>query len=265
MNSYYDLLQVDASCSPEELKRAFRRRAKELHPDVTPAVESVEMIRLLIQAYRTLSDPILREDYDRRHRIHFSGDRFNYRDFLRQRADDLVSQAKLIFFDLLHDSPADALALYEELSENNGFRLQDYLDRDDFMDCAFLLAEELERRGDLIEAYELLICIAGLERERPYFRHFFDEVTARLRAIVCFRMPHNLDSEQVIRRLDELIALRFTRKDTAFFLKKAAELHLENDNVSVAAQYLRRGLELDRKLSGHKKLLQKIARYARAG
>ncbi|TVQ38393.1 MAG: J domain-containing protein [Spirochaetaceae bacterium] len=262
MQSYYDLLQVEISCSPEELRTAFRRRAKELHPDVTSAAESVETMRLLIQAYRTLSDPILREDYDRRHGVHLGAVRFDYREFLRERCDDLTSQARLIFFDLLHNSAEQALELYGQLGAGNGFRLQDHLDREDFMDCAYLLAEEYERRGELNKAYDLLVDIVRFERERPYFRHFFEEVTARLRSIVCFRMPAILETDQVIRRLDELVDLHFTRKDTAFFLKKAAELHLENDNVGDAAECLRRGLELDQKLSGHKKLLEKIARYA---
>lgn len=262
MQSYYDLLQVEISCSPEDLRRAFRRRAKELHPDLTSAAESVEKMRLLIQAYRTLSDPILREDYDRRHAVHAGKVRFDYREFLRQRGNDLASQAKLVFFDLLHNSSEDALALYNRVSLAHGFWLQDYLDREDFMDCAFLLAEEFERRDQLESAYDLLVRIAQLERERPYFRHFFEEVTARLRSIVCFRMPVTRQSKEVLSRLDELISLRFTRKDTAFFLKKAAELHLENDNTADAAECLRRGLELDQKLSGHKKLQQKISGWA---
>lgn len=220
------------------------------------------MMRLLIQAYRTLSDPILREDYDRRHGVHLGTERFDYREFLRERRNDLASQAKLVFFDLLHNHPDDALALYDELRSVTEFELADHLDREDFMDCAYLLAEEFERRGELVKAYELLLHIARFEQERPYFRHFFEEVTVRLRAIVCFRMPSTLDNEQVLMRLNELIGLKFPRKDIAFFLKKAAELHLENDNVKVAAEYLRRGLELDQKLSGHKKLQEKIARYA---
>ncbi|MFW6313201.1 MAG: J domain-containing protein [Spirochaetota bacterium] len=34
MNSYYEILKIDASSSSEQIKRAFRKRAKELHPDV---------------------------------------------------------------------------------------------------------------------------------------------------------------------------------------------------------------------------------------
>ena len=264
MDTYYDLLQVPISCSPEELKRAFRRRAKELHPDVRTAAASVEMMRLLIQAYRTLSDPILREDYDRRHALFAEPHRFDYREFLRARSSDLDSQAKLIFYDLLHNNADAAVELYRDLVRSAGFNLRMHMDREDFMDCAFLLAEEYDKRGDLEGAFDLLVWIVEHERERPYFRHFFDEVTARLRAIVCFRMPTELDREAVLERLETMIRLDFSRKETAFFLKKAAELHLENDDVRSAQRCLVRGLELDEKLSGYKKLQEKIARYAYA-
>ena len=36
MLSYYDLLNVDARASTAEIKKAFRERAKELHPDRNP-------------------------------------------------------------------------------------------------------------------------------------------------------------------------------------------------------------------------------------
>jgi tetratricopeptide (TPR) repeat protein len=262
LSTYYDLLQVSISCSPEELKRAFRRRAKELHPDVTSSAESVEMMRLLIQAYRTLSDPILREDYDRRHSLFAEPERFNYRDFLRSRTDDLSSQAALVFYDLLHNDAPSAIERYDELLESAEFRLRDHMDREDFMDCAFLLAEEYERRGNLERAYELLVWIVQFERERAYFRHFFEEVTARLRAIVCFRMPLQLPPQDVLHHLETMIDMDFSRKETAFFLKKAAELHLENEDFEMAQRCLCLALELDEKLSGHKKLQEKIARYA---
>jgi len=265
VTTYYDILNVEVSCSQEDIKRAFRKRAKELHPDVAaPGDGGLEKMRLLIQAYKTLSDPNLRQQYDRTHFIVADKYRFDYREFLRERKDDPHSQSKLIFFELLHDHPDEAVDLYDRLTTSTRFDLADHLDREDFMDCAFLLAEEYERRGELLRAYRLLSAIVRYEQERPYFRHFFEEVTDRLRSIVCFKMPGNVEADGILSCLEELIRHNFSRKDTAFFMKKAAEIYLDQNDVVTASDYLERGLELDQKLSGTKKLRDRIACLAPA-
>lgn len=259
MDTHYDVLELKATCTQEEIKRAFRRRAKELHPDVSaPTDRSLEEMRRLILAYETLIDPRRRREYDRTHFIYRDDYKFDYRSFLRGRKDDPFSQSKLVFFDLLHNHADDAIDLYDSLSADSSFDLSEYLDREDFMDCAFLLAEEYERKGQYVRAYNLLITIVRCEFAKPYFRHFLREVTDRLKAMVCLKMPQVIGTRQLLRYLDELIAFGFSRKDTAFFLKKAAELHSELEEIDAAAVYLQRGLELDDKLTGVKKLKEKI-------
>lgn len=53
MLSYYDLLNVDARASTAEIKKAFRERAKELHPDRNPesGKEQREQFAELAEAY----------------------------------------------------------------------------------------------------------------------------------------------------------------------------------------------------------------------
>ena len=53
MLSYYDLLNVDARASTAEIKKAFRERAKELHPDRNPESgrEQREQFAELAEAY----------------------------------------------------------------------------------------------------------------------------------------------------------------------------------------------------------------------
>ena len=60
---YYTRLGVRPGCPPTELKSAFRRRARELHPDA-PTGDSVGFMRLK-EAYEVLSDPLQRAAYDR--------------------------------------------------------------------------------------------------------------------------------------------------------------------------------------------------------
>ena len=61
---YYDALGVDRTASAEDLKAAFRQRAKLLHPDGSGAVGDDEAFRLLREAYETLRDPHGRLRYD---------------------------------------------------------------------------------------------------------------------------------------------------------------------------------------------------------
>ncbi|WP_455383347.1 J domain-containing protein [Salinispira pacifica] len=257
---YYEILGVSPNCSREEIKRAFRRKAKELHPDVsTSGGSTIGQMQLVLKAYETLGNPAKREEYDRLHAVRRSKDDFDYRAFLRERTDDPESQSKLIFFDLLHKHEDDAVKLYDYLcTTEEGFRLAENLDREDFMDCAFLLAEEYDCRGDYLKSFHLLTTLVTYERERPYFRHFFTEVTERLRALTCVRMPGKVSDEKIISCLEQLVTLGLSRKDTAYFLKKIAEYHTRNERHELAAFYLKKGMELDRKLAGAKKLKQQI-------
>lgn len=61
---YYAWLGVAPEATPEEVKAAFRTRARRLHPDV-PGTGDAEGFRRLSEAYRILSDPSRRARYDR--------------------------------------------------------------------------------------------------------------------------------------------------------------------------------------------------------
>ncbi|OGI16889.1 MAG: molecular chaperone DnaJ [Candidatus Melainabacteria bacterium RIFOXYA12_FULL_32_12] len=62
---YYEILGVSKDASQEEIKRAFRKKARELHPDVNKAPDAEEKFKELGQAYEVLMDGDKRAMYDR--------------------------------------------------------------------------------------------------------------------------------------------------------------------------------------------------------
>lgn len=65
MKDYYKILRVERFDSSATIKRVFRKRALELHPDISSAANAHEEFVELNEAYEVLRNPIKRKRYNR--------------------------------------------------------------------------------------------------------------------------------------------------------------------------------------------------------
>lgn len=230
MENCYDILGVRKDASASEIRRAFRKKAKQLHPDTAKNLQSNRAFHRLVQAYEILSDERQRSIFNEKFFTR-GGDRksqteiFDYHSWLLARTDD-ESRAKLIFWDLLHLREDEAVAEFKRISmENSRFSLRHWFSREDFMDYGFILAEELVIRGEYYDAINILSQIIELERDFNYFRLFFPEVLDFTLSILKNNIEGTLNDELALDLWERALDLGFASKDNAFFLRKMAETY----------------------------------------
>ncbi len=227
MEDPYKVLGVRPDSTAAEIKRAYRLKAKLLHPDVSNA-ESTEKFRELVRAYEILSDAKQRSIFDesffirRGSKAYRSTSSFDYRKWLEARTDE-ESRSKLIFFDLMHNREDDAVSEFKKMSMNHaGFRLARWFTREDFMDYGFILAEELVFRQEYYDAFVLLEQIIRMEYSYSYFRHFFPEVLDLARLVLKNHLEGKVDDELALDSWERALELGFGNSDDAIFLQKMA-------------------------------------------
>ena len=236
MEDCYKILGVRHNATAAEIKRAYRIKAKQLHPDSSGG-ETSEAFRTLVKAYEILSDVRQRSLFDESFfmraasgKSRYSWGRkneesFDYRTWLLARNDE-ESRSKLIFFDLMHNREDEAVAEFKRMSMNHaGFRLAKWFTREDFMDYGFILAEELVLRQEYYDAFVLLEQIIRMEHSYSYFKLFFPEVMDLTRSILKHQIDGKVNDELALDSWERALELGFGAKDDSFFLHKMAQAY----------------------------------------
>jgi len=234
LENHYELLGVKPGASASEIKKAFRKKAKQIHPDIAGEkhsaensvenayneVSSTEAMQKLLKAYEALSNLDRRFEYDKAYAASAKKTNFDYRTWLKEQGDPR-SMATLIFYELMRLEEDRAIEIWRE---NGGlaFSLHDNMEREDWMDCQYILAEELDKRGFSFEAFKLISALLVEERRRPYFNLFTPEIYSYLKTLVNKRLKPQVDEETWIDCMEALIGIGFSVHDEDIFKKSIA-------------------------------------------
>lgn len=110
----YDVLQVHATCTFDELRKAYRTRAKLCHPDLfaNDPQKTLEF-QILVRAFDILSDPDSRNEYDKRLAISDTPPtprQFRSQSVMDTVADDILEEL-IVGNDVLKDTSLQTLML----------------------------------------------------------------------------------------------------------------------------------------------------------
>lgn len=233
IEDYYTILNISPSASIAEIKRAFRKKAKELHPDIPHNVRHIggkksneQALLQLIRAYEALLDAKRRAEFDVFYnKAAKKTESFDYRTWLKEQTDT-ESKAMLIFFDLFHNAEDEAVEEFLRLRVvQPSFSLRRFFNRGDFMDCGFVLAEELSFRNHYYEAFVLLEQIIREEQKQAYFRHFFPEVLILARKLIREKLIYMLADDLILDCCEAALDFGLSKADNAEILKKMAEIY----------------------------------------
>lgn len=133
MADHYEVLGVDRAATTDQIKKAYRRLARELHPDVNPGADASERFKLVTHAYDVLSDTAQRQQYDTPSQPGFNGQGFGgfgdiFESFFgggqtrgprsrRERGEDALVRVEIdledIIFGVAHEIEVDTAVLCE--------------------------------------------------------------------------------------------------------------------------------------------------------
>lgn len=228
MKNFYKTLGVRENATLSEIKRAYREKVKQLHPDMNGESSNKDEFDEVVKAYRVLSDARQRNIFDesffmRTHSSSKNNTSFDYYTWLSAR-DDEESRAKLIFFTLMHAKEDEAVAEFKRMQMNHAdFSLKKWFTREDFMDYGYILAEELVIRGEYYDAFILLEQIIQMEYSYSYFYIFFSEVLEFTLSILKKNIDGVISDELALDVYERALDLNLGRKNDSFFLKKMSE------------------------------------------
>src|SRR3990172_10965344 len=265
--NYYDILEVHQEVSAEEIKRSFRTLIKKYHPDIhgPNKLWAESKTKVIIQAYKTLSDSATRELYDRLYSHHLKNSRtrrHKKKEDTQTEDRGIHAQVRIIFDDLLNGHAQNAVENYERLLKDHAdveFLL--HLKHRDYIDCKFLLAEAYEKLGQHEVAIEFYEFIYERGKDTHHSRHLAAEIKERIRNIYCRKLTRSAPPEKALGYYEKVLKLKLNKNENAFIYKKMAECYLKLKEYENALVHLKTALSLKPNLQGLNKIKTKLRQH----
>ena len=265
--NYYDVLEVHQEVSTEEIKRSFRTLIKKYHPDIhgPNKLWAESKTKVIIQAYKTLSDSATRERYDRLHSHHLQNSRnrrHTKREDIQTEDAGIHAQVRLVFDDLLNGHARSAIENYERLlKDHSDVEFLLHLKHRDYIDCKFLLAEAYEKLGQHEVAIEFYEFIYERGKDTHHSRHLAAEIKERIRNIYCRKLTRSAPPEKALGYYEKVLKLKLNKNENAFIYKKMAECYLKLKEYENALVHLKTALSLKPNLQGLNKIKTKLRQH----
>ncbi|MEM7232935.1 MAG: J domain-containing protein [Planctomycetota bacterium] len=250
---YYGILQVEPSASDDEIQRSFKRLVLEHHPDKNPDRRdwSERHIRQLIEANDVLGNTEKRRVFDRFRRTENGATTTEPEEPFFFRRKGPGARALMVLHLLLHSKPDEAVNILKEQEGRYGHGyLHEYLEKRDYLDCLFLLAEYFLSEKRFLEALTRLRSFYDCERSTKYRRHYFEEVKRLLVDLYLRKLPRILAPERALEVLKEAEGMKLSANENVLRLKKIAESQAKLGDRRAARQTLEDLHTLDPQVKG---------------
>lgn len=244
--NHYEILGVPATATTQQIREQFKRLILEAHPDKNPDRPewSEKRVRELIDAFDVLGDQEKRADLDRVLGVARRAEKRHDEPFFYRKKDP-QARAMLILHHLLNKRPEVATALLTEMEGRlgSGF-LAENLDRPDYLDCLFLLAEHYSETREYRTAARKFALLYACDKDSRFPRHYLSEVERRLKDLYLKKLPRVAETEEALDGLRAAKDFGLSKSEEVGRLRRLAEILSRLGRYTEARRELRRAIDL---------------------
>ena len=145
--------------------------------------------------------------------------------------------------------------------ENKDFKLLNFLDIKDYLDCKFLLAEEYEEQGNYELAFELYEYVYQNEDGNPARKLLLEEIKDRIIRLSCKKLIKLAKPGMAITYLTRVLNLKVNKNEKAFIYKKIADIYITSGEWDNALASFNTAMSLCPNIKGTQTLKNKLNKH----